>query len=67
MKDDPYRVLDESMALLEEVEEEVGRLAAKARSGEKLQPGEVYRLYTLVLDVGERLRRLRAILYDSCK
>ena len=67
MKDDPYRVLDESMALLERVEEEVGRLAAKARNGERLQPGEVYRLYTLVLDVGERLRRLRAILYDSCK
>ena len=67
MRDDPYRVLDESMVLLERVEEEVGRLAAKARNGERLQPGEVYRLYTLVLDVGERLRRLRAILYDNCK
>ncbi len=65
--DDPYTVLDEALTFLEEVEEEVGRLASKARAGERLEPGDVYRLYTLLVRVSDALRKLRTVLYDKCK
>ncbi len=64
--EDPLTILDEAMAILEQVEEEVGRLAAKAREGERLSSGEVYRLYTLLVDLGDRLRRLRASVFEEC-
>ncbi len=66
-REDPYTLLDEAMRLLEMIEEEVGQLASKAREDGRVTPGEVYRLYTLLVDVADRLRRLRASMFTRCK
>jgi hypothetical protein len=66
VEEDPYVLLDEAMTILERLEAEVERLAAKAKGDGRITSGEVYKMYTLLVDLGDKLRQLRVAIFEAC-
>jgi len=60
--DEALRRLDEAMALLEQLERGVGRLAEEREEG--VSRGTIYRLYANMVRLHEKLAELRAILFE---
>jgi len=63
---DPLVVVDELMGIVEEIERSIGEIASKADEGESVSRGQVYKLYTLMVRLRDKIRELRQIIYLAC-
>ncbi len=60
--DKVFRLIDEAMTLLEQLEEDVATMAE-----EKELRGVAYRMYTRIIQLTDKLRELRVIVFEECK
>jgi len=63
---DPLIVIDELMGIVEEIEKSIGEIASRASEGESLSRGQVYKLYTLMVRLRDKIKELRQAVYLAC-
>lgn len=63
---DPLIVIDELMGIVEEIEKSIGEIASRAGEGESLSRGQVYKLYTLMVRLRDKIKELRQAVYLAC-
>ncbi len=62
-KDNVFRLIDESMSILDYIEREVGEIAKSSSRDEPPSKGTVYSLYSLVVRLRDKISELRAEIY----
>ena len=63
---DPLIVVDELMGIVEEIERSIGEITSKASEGESTSRGQLYKLYTLMVRLRDKIRELRQAIYLAC-
>ena len=63
---DPLIVVDELMSIVEEIEKSIGEIATRADKGGSVGRGQVYKLYTLMVRLRDKIKELRQTVYLAC-
>ncbi len=64
-RDAVFRLIDESMNILDYIEREIGSIARTSSRNEPPSKGNIYSLYSLVVRLREKMIELRAEIYNS--